>query len=129
MRHSLNVQTGNAFSGMNQQNSVPLEIDVYSVKRMLDSGTEALLIDCREPEEHEFARIHGSVLIPMYETPDRLAEIEPHRQKRIIVHCHHGRRSMQVVQWLRQQGFEKAQSMADGIEAWSEFVDSTVPRY
>lgn len=120
---------GCVFTDMNQPTSVPIEIDVSEVKRMLDSGAEALLIDCRETFEHEFARIEGSVLIPMHETPDRLAEIEPHRQKRIIVHCHHGRRSLQVVQWLRQQGFEQAQSMADGIDAWSELIDSSVPKY
>jgi len=43
--------------------------------------------------------------------------------------CHHGMRSLSVTNWLRQQGFERAQSVAGGIQAWSETVDAKVPRY
>lgn len=88
-----------------------------------------LLLDCREPDEHAIARIEEARLIPMREIPERLAELEPWRTRPIVVHCHHGVRSLRVVQWLRQQGFEKAQSMRGGIDAWSLEVDPTVPRY
>ncbi|MEM6366009.1 MAG: rhodanese-like domain-containing protein, partial [Planctomycetota bacterium] len=46
-----------------------------------------------------------------------------------VVHCHHGGRSMQVTQFLRQKGFSHVQNMAGGIESWSLEVDSAVPRY
>jgi rhodanese-related sulfurtransferase len=52
-----------------------------------------------------------------------------HRDRRIVVHCHHGGRSLRVANWLRGQGFEQAQSMAGGIDAWSTEIDPAVPRY
>jgi rhodanese-related sulfurtransferase len=88
-----------------------------------------LLLDCREPNEHDFARIEGGVLIPMSELPERLGEFDEHRSRDIIVYCHHGVRSLRVVQWLRQCGIDRAQSLAGGIDQWSLEVDGTVPRY
>ena len=107
----------------------PVEINVQSVKSLLDSGDELLLIDCREVAENQHCRIEGSQLIPMNETPDRLSEIEAHADKPVVVHCHHGGRSLQVVNWLRANGVEHAQNMTGGIEAWSNEIDPSVPRY
>lgn len=112
-----------------QPEPAAIEIDVQSVKSLIDSETEFLLIDCREVSEHEHCRIEGSQLIPMNETPDRLSEIEVHQSKQIVVHCHHGSRSLQVVNWLRANGISHAQNMTGGIEAWSCQIDATVPRY
>ncbi len=109
--------------------NIPVEIDVQSVKLLIDSETDFLLVDCREVAEHQHCRIEGSRLIPMNETPDRLAEIESHVGKPIVVHCHHGGRSLQVVNWLRANGVPNAQNMTGGIEAWSNEIDPAVPRY
>jgi rhodanese-related sulfurtransferase len=65
----------------------------------------------------------------MSEFTERLGDLEPHRNTRIVVHCHHGGRSLRVATWLRQQGFPQAQSMAGGIDQWSQEIDPTVPRY
>jgi rhodanese-related sulfurtransferase len=46
-----------------------------------------------------------------------------------VVHCHHGGRSLRVAHWLREQGFANAQSMAGGIDRWSQEIDPSVPRY
>ena len=109
--------------------NLPLEIDVRSVKALLDRKEDFLLLDCREQDEFNVARIAGSTLIPMREIPNRLSELEPFQEKRIIIHCHHGGRSSRVTNWLRQQGFASAQNMTGGIDAWSLEVDPTVPRY
>ncbi len=111
------------------ENQPPIEIDVESVKKLIDDQTDFLFIDCREPSEHEFCRIESAKLIPMNETPTRVEEFETHRDSQIVVFCHHGGRSMQVVRWLRGQGFSGAQNMTGGIEAWSQVVDPEVPRY
>ena|SRR5437762_2910220 len=107
---------------------LPLDIDVRTVKQMLDRGERFVLLDCRENSEVATARIAGTLHIPMRETPARITELGP-KQSRIIVHCHHGGRSQRVTQFLRQQGFDQAQNMAGGIDAWSQEIDSTVPRY
>ncbi len=106
-----------------------LEIDVEAVAALQRSGEVFLLLDCREPDEYEIARIDSATLIPMRLIPERLAELEPHRESRVIVHCHHGVRSLRVARFLRERGFRHAQSMSGGIEAWSVVIDPSVPRY
>ena len=106
-----------------------LEIDVTTVSSMLDSDEDFLLLDVREQHEYEVAKIDGSLLIPMTELGTRVSELEPHRNQLIVVHCHHGIRSLQVTHALRGHGFDKVQSMAGGIDQWSQLVDADVPRY
>ena len=90
---------------------------------------DTVLIDCRTPEEHEFCRIQGAQLVPLQELAQRLDEFEDHADKRIIVYCHHGRRSLQAAAMIRATGFENTWSMAGGIDQWSLAIDSAVPRY
>ena len=86
------------------------------------------LIDVREPWEFETAHITGSVLMPMGDVPARAhQELDP--DDHLVVLCHHGLRSMNVTVWLRNQGFEQAQSLRGGIDAWSAEVDPAVSRY
>jgi rhodanese-related sulfurtransferase len=88
----------------------------------------AKLIDVREPWEFATARIEGSLLIPMGDVPARAhQELDP--EERLLVICLHGIRSMNGAVWLRNQGFEQAQSLRGGIDAWSSEVDPTVGRY
>ena len=96
---------------------------------MLDGEEDILFVDCREPDEYETARIEGATLLPTSEMQERIEELTPHREKTIVVHCHHGGRSLRVAMWLRQQGFENPLSMAGGIDAWSKTIDPSVPRY
>ena len=104
------------------------EINPEAVKARLDTGEKFILLDVREPWEFEAARIDSAKLMPMGDVPSRAQqELDP--EEEIVVLCHHGVRSMNVTVWLRQQGFEKAQSMRGGIDAWSRRVDGKVPMY
>ncbi len=105
-----------------------LEITVAQLQTLLASPEKPLLLDVREPWEYQTAHIEGSTLIPMNEIPGR-AHQELDEESPILVLCHHGARSLSVAAWLRQQGFDKAQSVAGGIDAWSRQIDSHVPRY
>lgn len=89
---------------------------------------KARLIDVREPWEFQAAGIEGAILMPMGDVPSRAnQELDP--DERLIVLCHHGMRSLNTAVWLRNQGFEQAQSLRGGIDAWSAEVDPTIPRY
>ncbi len=88
-----------------------------------------LLLDCRTPEEYEVARIDGSRLVPMQEIPQRLEELEPHKEQPIVVYCHAGMRSQRVTDYLLQQGFTDVRSMVGGIDRWSVEIDPQIPRY
>jgi rhodanese-related sulfurtransferase len=108
---------------------LPLEIDVEAVADLQRSEEAFLLLDCREPDEHAIARLPGAVLVPMGEIPERLQELEAYRSGRVVVHCHHGGRSLRVTRFLREKGFQAAQNMVGGIESWSLRIDPSVPRY
>ena len=104
------------------------EITPEEVKRKIDQGEAFTLLDVREPWEFETVHMAEAKLVPMGDVPSRAhQELDP--DDHIVVVCHHGVRSMSVTAWLRQQGFEKAQSMRGGIDAWSRQVDRTVPTY
>jgi rhodanese-related sulfurtransferase len=105
-----------------------MEISPQEVKRRLDAGEKLRLIDVREPGEFQQARIEGAELIPMRSVAQSLASLES-EEKPIVVFCHHGMRSLQVVGWLRQQGVENCVSMSGGIDQWSLAIDPKVPRY
>jgi len=108
--------------------SLDYEITPEEVKIQLDTNEKFTLLDVREPWEFETAHMVGVKLMPMGDVPSRAhQELDP--EDRIVVVCHHGVRSMNVTAWLRQQGFEKAQSMRGGIDAWSRRVDGSVPLY
>ena len=109
--------------------TTPIEIDCQAVKAKLDAGSPFLFVDCREPDEYATAHIGGTTLLPMSQLADRAAELEPHKNAEIVVHCHHGGRSLRVVNWLRQQGYDHVINMAGGIDQWSQVIDASVPRY
>ena len=118
-----------AIRHMDHPTDLPFDIDCNSVKQMLDDEVDFLLLDCRTPSEHATVHFPAAHLIPMQELPERLQELLPYRHRRIVVHCHLGGRSHQVTDWLRQQGFSKAQNMTGGIDAWAQQIDSSLPRY
>jgi rhodanese-related sulfurtransferase len=92
------------------------------------AGDAPVLLDVRETWEFQAAGLPDSLLMPMGDVTSRAhAELDP--DAHIVVLCHHGARSLSVAMWLRGQGFERAQSLAGGIEAWSQIIDPTVPRY
>lgn len=106
-----------------------LEVNVQAVKKMMDEGEKFLLLDVRQPQEHAHVSIEGSKLIPLKELGQRIDEISAYQDQPIVVHCHHGGRSMQATLFLRQQGFTDVKNMAGGIDAWSLQIDPTKPRY
>ncbi|MEW4451554.1 rhodanese-like domain-containing protein [Bremerella sp. JC817] len=114
---------------MSEETSLPIETTCLDVNNLQKENADFLLLDCREQNEFDLVRIEGSTLIPMSELQDRVGELEPHRQRHIVVHCHHGGRSMRVTQWLRQQGFPKVQNMAGGINAWAQDIDPSMATY
>jgi rhodanese-related sulfurtransferase len=110
--------------------ALPFEITPQEVQRRLKSGETLLLIDVRERAEFQLARIDGGELIPMRTVPAELSRLDAQaEQTPLIVYCHHGVRSLNVVNWLREQGIASCQSMAGGIDRWSLEIDSAVPRY
>ncbi len=117
------------------QNSEKSDTDVSPVitaqelKQKIDKKEPFVLVDVRETFEFQIGRIPGSVLIPLGEIPGRFSELEPYKDKEIVVHCKMGGRSQRAIDFLKTKGFTKLRNLTGGITAWSTDVDPSVPRY
>jgi len=117
-----------ASAGAHAGHAVP-EITAHELALRLASADAPLLLDVREPWEHETARIPGARLLPLAGVEERVGELEAWREKPIVIHCHHGGRSRKACELLRAKGFTRVENLAGGIEAWSTQVDPSVARY
>jgi len=109
---------------------VPMpEVSARELREMLDEGWDPVLVDVREPEEHEMSNLDdlGALAIPIGELEARLAELDPDRDT--VWFCRTGRRSAEVVEFLHSRGFEKALNLAGGINGWARDVDPELPVY
>jgi len=117
-----------AFCGIGAEPSYDgAEITAQELRDEWGRNPDLVVIDVREPHEHEIAHIDGAVLIPLGELPDRLGELDGHRE--IVTHCHHGARSLKALEILKAAGFSKVRSLRGGIDAWAVNVDPSLPRY
>ena len=104
------------------------EITATELKRRLDGGDDIQIIDVREPNEYETARLENSKLIPLGQVVGRMSEIDPARET--VVHCKGGGRSAKAIEALRRAGFAgRLANLKGGITAWSNEVDPSVPKY
>lgn len=107
---------------------VPIDIFPTEVKQLLDADN-IVLIDCREQSEWDTANIQGAILMPMSNWDNEVEQLKQFAGQHIVVHCHHGGRSLRVTNWLRANGYPNTQNMAGGIDAWSEQIDPSIPKY
>jgi adenylyltransferase/sulfurtransferase len=114
------------------EKSAMMEMTVSELKTLMDNGPQDfVLIDVRNPNEYEIARIPGSVLIPLPDIEEGKG-IEQVRElmngHRLIAHCKLGGRSAKALGILKEAGIEGI-NVKGGITAWSQEVDSNVPQY
>jgi adenylyltransferase/sulfurtransferase len=108
------------------------EITVRELKDLMEHGADAyVLIDVRNVNEYEIARIPGAVLVPLPEI-ERGSGIEKVRELaknyKVIAHCKMGGRSARALNILKEAGIEGI-NVKGGIAAWSKEVDPSVPEY
>ncbi|MCZ6677870.1 MAG: rhodanese-like domain-containing protein [Candidatus Poribacteria bacterium] len=103
------------------------EISVRELKQKLDQGEPLLLLDVREPFEHQIAHLADAVLIPMNHLPQQAGQLEPNDE--IVIYCHHGMRSMHAAYYLYQIGFQNVKSLSGGIDQWAIEIEPTLNRY
>ena len=103
------------------------EITPQAANERLGGCNPPLLLDIREEWELMLASLSAAVHIPMGQIHDRLGELD--REREIVVMCHHGRRSRQVVAFLKQNGFSNVFNLTGGIVAWARDVDPDIPDY
>jgi len=104
------------------------QISVSELKARLDAGDDIQLIDVRQPDEYAFASIEGAKLIPLGEIMARKGEIDETRET--VIHCKMGGRSARAIEFLVHSGYQGSlANLVGGITAWSNEIDSSVPKY
>jgi adenylyltransferase/sulfurtransferase len=104
------------------------EITATELKKRMDTGEDVQLIDVRQPDEYDFARIEGAKLIPLGDIAKRMDELDANRET--ILHCKAGGRSAKAIEALQKAGYTgELKNLKGGITAWSNEVDSKVPKY
>lgn len=106
------------------------EVTPRQVKAMLDGDEDFVLIDCRREVEFELVRIEGAQLHVLQKVRDELPDIvDDYAEKKVVVYCHHGARSMQMTAILRDAGVKDTWSMAGGIDLWAIDIQPGMTRY
>jgi adenylyltransferase/sulfurtransferase len=103
------------------------EINPIDAAAMRSQSSHALFLDVREAPELAICHIEGALHIAMSELTSQLAAIPQDRP--VIVLCHHGMRSRQVIQFLQTQGYDKLLNLEGGIHAWAHEVDPEMTTY
>ena len=106
-----------------------LEITPRQVHDMRAGGEPFVLIDCRTPQEHGIVHIEQAELIPLQTAAAQMEKLSAWQDGSIVVHCHHGGRSLQMTQLLRQAGFADVKSMTGGIDLWAIDIEPGMQRY
>jgi adenylyltransferase/sulfurtransferase len=106
-----------------------VQIGVRQLHEMQARGEPIYLVDVRQPWEHELARLPGDILVPLDQLAELYEEIQPPEGALVVAYCHHGVRSMNAAVMLERLGHARVASLAGGIDAWSQHIDPTVPRY
>lgn len=117
--HELRIDNPNAPRAVQQ-------IDVRELRRLLDAGEPIQLLDVRTPEERAKASIPGARLLD----DEVAAELERlPKNTTLVFHCHHGGRSQKAAEHFCSLGFRDVRNVTGGIDAWSQEIDPSVPRY
>ena len=93
----------------------------------LESGDKPFLLDVREDWECDICSIEGSVNISMEKVNQMLKQLNPELETVVI--CHHGMRSLQVANFLENNGFTNIINLQGGIDAWAKDIDPNMAQY
>ncbi len=124
--HGLETETVVGFIKESANLEKDLEISPAETAELLKQGAIKLL-DVRTPQEYQIAHVEGSVLVDQSLAQEIINTWSPDTP--IVTMCHHGMRSLDAAAYLRGHGFKNTRSMRGGIDAWSNTVDASVPRY
>lgn len=119
-RSGLDIQNPNAPAPV-------MELSVTELKSMVDAGTAPKIVDVRPPQDREKAPLEVADFVMDRDDLARLNALDPATPVAFI--CHHGKSSMGAAEHYRQQGFTNVYNVAGGIDAWSQQVDPSIPRY
>lgn len=93
---------------------------------LLIKKNNTILIDVREPWEFDICKIQGAKNIPMNEI---INNSELNQDDNLAIYCHHGVRSLKVIDFLESNGFKNLFNLKGGVDLWSLNIDNSITRY
>jgi|SRR3990167_3528274 len=102
-------------------------LNIYELKALLDNKADIVIVDIREPDEYVLGKINNALLIPILDIRSCLSQIS--KLKSVIVYCHTGTRSIEIVFHLQWLGLVQVKDLEGGIDAWSRNIDTNIPTY
>lgn len=106
---------------------IDFQLSVHDFAKYRKEEKNYILLDVREPWELKHAALSPCDNIPLRELPNK-TNLLP-RNKKIIIICHHGIRSLEACKFLIKNGFSDVFNIKGGIAAWSNLIDNTVKKY
>lgn len=110
----------------------PGKIGIMQVKELakaLNAREDFVLLDVRMPGEWQICHLPQAKLLPLGELPQRVAELAELKDKKVVIMCKMGGRSMRACEYLRDQGFKNLFNLAGGITKWADEVEPAMPKY
>ncbi len=104
-----------------------MQLSVEEFAGLRQRGETYALLDVREAWETALCALPEALAIPMNALPERVDELP--RDRPLVVLCHHGQRSLHVVEWLHGLGYDNALNLDGGIDAWARNVDRRMTTY
>ncbi len=101
---------------------LPLEIDAFGLHDIRTKNVNTVFVDVRMPREVAHAPADGCINIPLNQLPQHVEQL-PRDAERLVIVCAHGQRSLMAARWLRQNGFDAAQSLMGGMASWRRYEE------
>lgn len=105
------------------------QVSVAELKQAMDEGKDLVLVDVREPHELKICCLKYNLHIPLGDLRFRMEELEPYKEKELVLYCRSGRRSNMAAMFLSELGFAKVKNLKGGVLAWSDEIDSSFAKY
>lgn len=105
------------FCGLSNKVNFENEIKPEELMDYIANNRDVVIIDVREPFEHDIYSIPNSLLIPLAQLPSKVNELSTSDE--IVVYCHTGARGAKAMHILNSLGFKKVRNLSGGILAWA----------
>jgi rhodanese-related sulfurtransferase len=103
-----------------------MDITVQELRQKLTAGESFVLIDVREPWEHEEFNV-GGTLMPLGDLMNKMWELEDHKNDEVVVYCRSGNRSGMAQSLLTANGFSQVRNLTGGMLAWQQNFGAEKP--
>ncbi|MEN0006212.1 MAG: rhodanese-like domain-containing protein [Bacteroidota bacterium] len=103
-----------------------MDISVQELKTKLENKEDFVLIDVREPHEHEEFNVGGS-LYPVGDLPNKVDQLSDQKEAEVVVYCRSGGRSGMAQTILQGAGFKNVRNLTGGMLAWVDTFGTTKP--